>query len=157
MKIGRMPMYIVGAAFAGWLCWLGYLAFTKTSPVVVSRAQMLDASHFLLVNVTVNEKGIPSPVVDVVEDIRPTQAGAVSGKISVLNIEDARLHGKNQILLRDTVYLFVLQQVQGDQYRLVPMPRAPGSRYGLNSPLAKPWVYVWNDEVQRQLNQLVPQ
>ena len=48
MKPGRLRLLLTLGLFVAWLGWLGYLAATKTNPVVVSRSQVMAATHFVL-------------------------------------------------------------------------------------------------------------
>ena len=48
MSVARVRLIVAAVLFFGWLCWLGYLAFTKTTPVIVSRSQVMAANRFVV-------------------------------------------------------------------------------------------------------------
>ena len=77
MTVARARLLVAAALFFGWLCWLGYLAATKTNPVVVSRSQVMASTHFVLATVTIDQQtGQPSREVSVEEDLRPLGSNA---------------------------------------------------------------------------------
>ena len=76
MTPGRIRLLLALGFFVAWLGWLGYLAATKTNPVVVSRSQAMVATHFVLADVTVDpHTGYPNKQVKVVRDLRPVGPG----------------------------------------------------------------------------------
>jgi hypothetical protein len=87
------PLVVTGALFFGWLAFLGYLAATKTNPVIVSRSQAMASTHFVTAEVKVDPAtGLPERLVTAVEDLRP-HGDPLDPAIAVLNIKDARIAG----------------------------------------------------------------
>jgi hypothetical protein len=144
------------ALLVGWLGWLGYLAATKTNAVVVSRSQVMAATHFVLANVALDpETGQPDRQVTVVQDLRPDgQPIAAGATITVQNIKDARIAGGPDGFKDAGPYLLPLTATSEGVYVLTPPPRAPGAE---GPGRARPWAYVWSAPgVQEQLDALVP-
>jgi hypothetical protein len=144
---------VVPLAFLiGWLCWLGYLAATKTDPVVVSRSQVMAANHFVLADVTRTPDGQPNKQVTVVQDLRPVdQAIPAGATITVQNIKDARIAGGKDAFHDPGPYLLPLTTVSDGVYLLTPPPKAPGA-----SQVLRPWAYIWDAPgVQEQFDALV--
>src|SRR5262245_40926383 len=145
------------ALLLGWLSWLGYLAATKTNPVVVSRSQVMASTHFVLAEVTTDSStGQPSKQVTVKEDLRPL-GETLHDMIVVHNIKEARIAGESDASrFGSGPYLLMLTRLpDGDGYELTPPPRAPGDDRALGRP--RPWAYRWNDAgVQSQFDSLVP-
>lgn len=152
MKAARIRLVVAGVLFFGWLCWLGYLAATKTNPVVLSRSQAMVATHFVLANVTVDPAtGLPERKVIVVENLRP-QGDPLPWEIEVRNIKEARIGGAESFQ-EEGPYLLMLTRTESG-YELTPPPRAPGN----DSPIRpRPWAYLWKAPgVQEQFERLVP-
>jgi hypothetical protein len=141
------------ALLIGWLCWLGYLAATKTNPVVVSRSQVMAATYFVLADVTRNPQGHPNKEVSVVADLRPLARPIPAGAmITVQNVKDARIAGGRDGFQDPGPYLLPLTAVSDGVFILTPPPRSPGA-----SQLTRPWAYVWSAPgVQEQFEALVP-
>ena len=151
----RAFLVISAVAFVGWLGWLGYLATNKTNPVVVSRSQMMVATHFILADVKVDpETGQPQKDVTVVEDLRPVGAG-LAGTIRVENIKLGRVGGAKDFRERG-VYLLPLTAAGKDVYALTVQPRSPGQEF-IDTDRVRPWAYFWNAPgVKEQFEALVP-
>src|SRR5262245_6523413 len=141
------------ALLIGWLTWLGYLAATKTNPVVVSRSQVMAANRFVLADVTRGPDGQPNKQVMVVQDLRPIGEPIPGGAtITVQNIKDARIAGGKDAFEDPGPYLLPLTAVSDGVYVLTPPPRAPGANQ-----LLRPWAYVWGAPgVKDQFDALVP-
>jgi hypothetical protein len=153
MRPARIRLLVAGALLVGWLAWLGYLAATKTNPVVVSRSQVMAATHFVLANVTRDpETGQPGRQVTVVRDLRPGANPIPAGQvITVQNIRDARIAGGKDGFQDPGPYLLPLTTTDG-VFVLTPPPWAPGTPQTL-----RPWAYVWGAAgVQEQFETLVP-
>ena len=157
MKKSRAFLVITALAFFGWLGWLGYLAFDKAKPAVVSRSQVLAATHFVVVKITLDREGWPTPDVQVVQDLRP-KAAPLGGKIRVRNLKTGRMPGQSYPpdWKPDVEYLLPLTRVSEDEFELTGQPPAPGEVREKREQ-AKPWVYPWaSDDVRRQFDRLVP-
>jgi len=154
MRRSRIFLLVSGTLFVGWLCWLGYLAATKTNPVVVSRSQVMASTHFVLATITVDpQTGQPDRDVIVVEDLRPVGESLNGKKIRVENIKNGRVGGGKEFR-QNTQYLFPLSTTTSG-YVLTPQPRSPGQEIILES--VRPWAYVWDAPgVQEQFEALVP-
>ena len=149
----RTRLIVAAALLVGWLSWLAYLAATKTNPVVVSRSQVMAATHFVLANVTRDpETGQPNRQVTVVQDLRPgAQPIPAGATVSVLNIRDARIAGGKGGFEDPGPYLLPLTAANEGVFILTPPPRAPGA----SQPL-RPWAYVWGAPgVKEQFEALV--
>ena len=152
MTAARARFAIAAILFAGWIGWLAYLAFTKTEPVVVSRSQVMDATHFVLADIRVDgETGEAIRDVTIVEDLRPVGL-PLTGTIRVVNLRDARVGGRARNFSRRGPYLLPLTRHADGSFELTPPPRSPG-----NDAAARPWAYYWEDDgVARQFDHLVP-
>ena len=154
MSVARVRLAVTAALFVGWLAWLGYLAATKTNPVVVSRSQMMAATRFVVAEVTIGPQGFPNKTVEVKEDLRPTN-GPLAGGIQVENIGKGRVAGAKEFR-PGTRYLLPLSVSGGGGFMLTVQPKSPGQEV-VDADKLPPWAYVWDDpEVQRQFNTLVP-
>jgi hypothetical protein len=154
MTGAKIRLAVAGLLFFGWLVYLGYLVLTKTNPVIVSRSQVMAATHFVLADVTVDPAtGHPNRAVTVVRDLRPVGA-PLAGTIIVMNIKDARIGGVNDFSAGGPFLLPLTPLAsQKDTYELTPPPRSPGTD-SLSRP--RPWAYRWDAPgVQRQFDELV--
>jgi hypothetical protein len=154
MSRPRIVMFVSGALFVGWLCWLGYLAATKTNPIVVSRSQVMASTHFVIATVTVDQQsGQPDREVTVVDDLRPLGGSLKGQKIRVENIKSGRIAG-GKAFDDKTQYLLPLSTTASG-YVLTPQPRSPGQE--VMGEGVRPWAYVWDAPgVQQQFEELVP-
>jgi hypothetical protein len=153
MKPAKIRLLVATLLLVGWLSWLGYLAWTKTNPVVLSRSQIMASTHFVLAEVSIDrETGHPEPTVKLKEDLRPV-GEPLPAQIRVRNIKEGRLAGKPDRFEEKATYLLMLTQSDG-VYELTPPPRAPGHE---NPMRPRPWVYRWEDAgVKEQFESLVP-
>ena len=155
MRRDRIGLVVTGTLLVGWLAWLGYLAATKTNPVVVSRSQVMASTHFVLAEVRVDPAtGLPEREVHVVKDLRPA-GDPLTGPIRVTNLKDARVAGGDGRFTDPGPYLLMLTRApNNDQFVLTPPPLAPGHE-GLVRP--RPWAYVWAAPgVREQFDALAP-
>lgn len=160
MSPARLRLLAAAVLFFGWLCWLGYLAATKTRPLVVSHSQVMAADRFVSAEVTLApDTGIPNKTVTVVEDLRPVGA-PLAGAIEVRNIELAEVTGGHTRFQDRGRYLLMLSPVPAAGDRAFELTRPPGR---IHKPAGaervepgRPWAYVWdNDEVRRQFAELI--
>jgi len=154
MKRSRILMLVSGTLFVGWLCWLGYLAATKTNPVIVSRSQVMASTHFVVATVAIDpQTGQPEREVTIVDDLRPLGDSLKGQKIRVENIKNGRIAG-GQGFDDKTRYLLPLSTTPSG-YVLTPQPRSPGQE--VMGEGVRPWAYVWDAPgVQQQFDELVP-
>jgi hypothetical protein len=163
MTVARARLLIAAVLFFGWLCWLGYLAFTQTNPVVVSRSQVMAADRFIVGEVSLDPAtGALNKNVTVVQDLRPDGA-AISGTVEVRNLEEAEVTGGENRFHDRGRYLMMLNPVMGPDgkpdgkafYLTSPPGRANRSPGVGRGPGGRPWVYTWdNPAVQRQFKEL---
>jgi hypothetical protein len=154
MTRSRILMLVSGSLFVGWLCWLGYLAATKTNPVVVSRSQVMASTRFVVATVTIDpQSGQPERDVTVVDDLRPLGDSLKGQKIRVENIKNGRIAGGKGFDGK-TQYLLPLSTTPSG-FELTPQPRSPGQE--VMGEGVRPWAYVWDAPgVQKQFDALVP-
>jgi hypothetical protein len=154
MRRSRIFLFVSGGLFVTWLCWLGYLAATKTNPVIVSRSQVMASAHFVVATVTIDpQSGQPDREVAVVDDLRPSGESLKGKKIRVENIKNGRIGGGKEFR-PDTEYLMPLSPTPSG-FILTPQPRSPGQE-GIGEGV-RPWAYVWDAPgVREQFEALVP-
>lgn len=152
MNSAKIRVVVAGLCFAAWLGWLGYLAATKASPLVVSPAQMMASTHFVLVEVAIEqETGKPKTTQTVKEELK-AKASRIQGEIAIYNLKEARIAGQREAVFHPgTLYLLPLTKMSEDNYELTPPPKSPGNEQ-LNR--GRPWAYPWNDSVKKQFEQL---
>lgn len=161
MSVARVRLLVAAVLFAGWLCWLGYLAFAKTTPVIVSHSQAMAASRFVVAEVSLDANGALNKNVRVVEELRPG-ATPLPDIIEVRNLEQAEVTGGDIRFMDRGRYLLMLSPVPGAGDKAFELTRPPGRIYrvpGSNRvEPGRPWAYKWdNPDVRRQFDQLVPQ
>jgi hypothetical protein len=161
MSVARARLFVAAVLFFGWLIWLGYLAFTKTTPVIVSHSQMMAANRFVVAKVSIDPAtGALNKNVTIEEDLRPVGA-PLTGTIEVKNLEQAEITGGDKRFRDGGRYLLALTPDAPDSDKLFQLTRSPGRVYrppGANRvELGRPWAYVWdNDDVRKQFEALVP-
>ena len=155
MSLARIRLFVTAALFVGWLGWLGYLAANKTNPAIVSRSQVMAATHFVVARVAFDpETGVPSKDVTVVEDLRPV-GKPLFNSLRVTNLNDAQIAGGHRYEDRGEYLLLLERDPLGDgEWKLVVPPERRGRT---DKAPARPWAYRWDDpELKRQFNALVP-
>lgn len=163
MSAARARLAVAAVLFFGWLCWLGYLAWFKTTPVVVSRSQMMTATRFVVGRVSLAPgTGALNSKVTVVQDLRPV-GPPLAGVIEVRNLEQAEIAGGGNRFKDGGQYLLALTPDPPDSTTTFVLTRPPGRVYRPPPPNEKrvepgrPWAYAWdNEEVRRQFDALVP-
>lgn len=152
MSRGRILLAVAVAAYVGWLSWLGYAVYvarwTDKSPVV-SRAQLIAATHLVVAEVTVEADGLPAPGVKVAEVLRGDGLAA-GATVEVLNLPAAKPPGTADLFPGPGKYLLPLVG-DGKTYRVAGLPRSPG--YEPTTPV-RPAVYKWDADTQAQLRGL---
>lgn len=151
MSVGRLLLIAATAAYLGWLGWLGYAVYVARwtdKPPVVSRAQLVAATHLVVADVAAGPDGLPAAVVTVGEVIRGS--GLSPGEsIHVLNLPAAVPPGVGAIL-EPGKYLLPLVG-DGKTFRVAGLPRSPG--YEPAAPV-RPAIYRWDAGTQAQLRTL---
>lgn len=144
MKATRIRLILATAAFAGWLGFLGYLALGQSKPIVLSRSQLLVATHVVKVEVALEGDGKPPRKVIVKESFG--KQPIAEAEITIDNIKEARLPGGKPLAMGGT-YLLPLERIGLTNYRLVGSPSGQSQE-----PAGRLFtVYPWNPEVERQL------
>jgi hypothetical protein len=143
MKAARIRLIVAALLLAGWLGFLGYLALGHAKAVVVSRSQLLVASHIVKAEVDPHSKE-PRDV-KVLESFGNQHLPA--GPIVVENIGEARLPGGKEPAGAG-VFLLLLERTALHQFRVV---GAAGSSVAEPSRLFL--IYPWSDEVERQVRE----
>jgi len=146
MTVARARFAIALIAFVAWLGWLAVAVAKKGDPVL-SRAQLLNATHLVYAEVTVGDDGLPNPTATVVEVAR---GGPLSGEIAVLNLPKALPAGAKSFP-GPGVYLLPLGG-DGKTFRVVGLPRSPG--YEPADPV-RPVIYPATDATRAQLTRLL--
>ena len=151
MTLARIHLVVATVLFVGWLGWLGYLAFAKKNPVVISRSQVMVATHVVVAEVSAVE-GQPNPEIVIVKVLKPSSE-QLTGTLRVRHLHSARLPFDKPFADKG-IYLLTLAKT-GQDYALVGPPRAPGfnpvSPAFDGQPWPRPWVYPWTPELEKQL------
>jgi len=163
MTVARARLLVAAVLFFGWLCWLGYLAWFKTDPVVVSHSQVMAATRFVVGTVHLDpETGALSKQVTVVDDLRPT-GPPLAGTITVTNLDKAEIAGGPNRFRDGGRYLLPLTPEATAGPNAFELTRPPGRIYRPPPPnerrveQGRPWAYAWdNEDVRRQFEALVP-
>ncbi len=146
MIVARARFAVALIAFVAWLGWLAVAVAKKGDPVL-SRAQLLNATHLVYAEVTVGDDGLPRATATVVEVVRGT---ALAGEIGVLNLPAALPAGAKSFP-GPGVYLLPLGG-DGKTFRVVGLPRSPG--YEAADPV-RPVIYPATDATRVQLDRLL--
>ena len=146
MTAARARFAVALIAFVAWLGWLAVAVAKKGDPVL-SRAQLLNATHLVYAEVTVGGDGLPRATATVVEVVRGT---ALSGEIGVLNLPTALPAGAKSFP-GPGVYLLPLGG-DGKTFRVVGLPRSPG--YDAADPV-RPVIYPATAATRAQLDRLL--
>jgi hypothetical protein len=149
--IRRLFLVLAAAAFIAWIGWLAYAVSKSGTVPIVSRAQLTEATHLLVVELTLAPDGPPLTKVKVV--------GVISGEgikpgteIEIDNLRSAKvLAGKDRIRPEEGKDYFLPVVLSGGRYRVAGLPDSPGYK-DLKTDF--PVIYPWTDEVQVQLRSL---
>ena len=145
MKVARIRLIVAAVAFIGWLLYLGYLALGHATPVIVSRSQVLIATHFIKAELSVDDSGKLVPRAQVRDSFGSNRSDQET--ITIDNIADARLPGGKTIRSPGTFLLpLQLAGIEG-HYKVAPSATGHG---GETSP-RQYWIYPWNGDVERQI------
>jgi hypothetical protein len=144
MKVARIRLVIAAVLMLGWLGYLGYLALWHSKPIVVSRSQLLNATHYVKAEVTTDAANKPVSPVQVIESFGGNRIADKT--IELTNIADVRL--PDQKPLTAGTYFFPLVSAGPGRYRVV-------SAFSSDSQV-KLIAYPWTAEVEGQVRELVP-
>lgn len=148
MSGARLRLVLAAAAFLGWIGWLGYAVSQSGRTAVVSRAQIVGATHGVVAEVTVDGEGLPGETATVKESVLGPALPAGS-TIAVLNLRSALPAGAKEIS-PGTYLLFLVGD--GKSYRIVGTPASPGYE---PAAAARPAIYPWTPETRSQIQSLL--
>lgn len=144
MKAVRVRLVVAGVLMAGWIGYLGFLALGHSKPIVVSRSQLLHASHYVKADVIVDADNKPVATVAVQDSFGASRV--VEKSIEIVNLVEVRLpNGKP---LAGGSYFLPLNVLGPGQYRVA-------SAVGIDAH-SKCTAYPWTNEVERQVREFVP-
>lgn len=150
MSFARLRLGVALAAFVGWLAWLAVAVSYKGTVQVVSRAQLLAATHVVVAEVTTADDGRPDAEVTITEVLRAPADDKPAGKVRVSGLPKAAtplpVAGDSRTPPAGT-YLLPLVRA-GDGYAVAGLPASPG--LDARTP-DRPVVYPWTDDVKAQL------
>jgi hypothetical protein len=145
MTLARFRFAIALAAFLAWLGWLAVAVAQKGDPVL-SRAQLVNATHVAYAEVSVGPDGLPLPAAKVTEAVR----GELPAEVTVTNLPTALPSGASGFP-GPGVYLLMLKR-DGEKYSVAGLPRSPG--YEAADP-ERPVIYAATAATQAQLAKLL--
>lgn len=151
MSRARVLLILAAALFIGWLGWLGYAVYAArwvedTAPVV-SRAQLVAATHLIVGDVTIGPDGLPQTDVTVREVLHGD--GPVTGQTAVVrNLNKSRPPGAKAF--ESGPYLLAVVG-EGSNFAVVGLPRSPGYEATVPDLLV---IYPWSDDLRAQLRGL---
>lgn len=147
MKAARIRLILAALAFLGWLGWLAMAVAQKGKPDIVSRAQLTEATIYVVADVAVDAEGLPIASVKVVKSLKSPLEGNPP-IIDVLNIRKAAVPGKG--FPGPGLYLIPLI-IKDEMYVIAGLPRSPGYEAAMPD---RPAIYPWNEDTQKQLKKL---
>ena len=146
MTLVRLRFAVALVVFLAWLGWLAVAVAKKGEPVL-SRAQLLNATHLVVADVTLGDGGLPSTTATVVEVLRGD--GVPAGPITVLNL-DLALPAGAKAFPGPGVYLLPLTS-DGRTFRVAGLPRSPGYEPAES---ARPVIYPATEATRAQARRL---
>jgi len=152
MNRAKLRLAIAILLFVGWLGFLAYLALLKANPVVVSRWQMMAATHAIVAQITLDSDGRPKEIAHV-EQVFPekSQDGPAIGQdLELSGLPKAHLPSGKPFAAGERRYLIPLTKEAGNQFHVVALPPSPG--YDFSSRLL---IYPWTPDVERQVRELL--
>jgi hypothetical protein len=123
MRFARARLWVASLAFAAWVGWLGYQAWSRGRDYpVLSHSQFLVSTLDVIGDVMAMPDGAPDPTVTVREVHWPGGTTEMVGKtITVTNLSSSfGYRGPGE---------YILPLVRGeaaDEYRVAGLPRSPG-------------------------------
>ena len=143
MKSAKLRLVLAAAAFAAWIAFLFYLAFTTRNPVVLARPQFLAATLDAIVEID-NPSALQ---VKVLEVHWPEKERELVGQtISIANLAECDgWKGPGS-------YIVPLVRQGKDTYLVAATPRSPG--FDPRSTGYKPRIYPATPEARRQLEEI---
>jgi hypothetical protein len=148
MKAARIRLILASAAFLGWLGWLAVAVAQKGKTDIVSRAQLVEATMYVVAEVTADGEGLPNVPVKVVKSLKAPLPGTPE-TIEVINIRKATVPGKP--FPGSGTYLIPVVMQGPTTFTVAGLPRSPG--YEAATP-DRPAIYPWTDDTKKQLQKL---
>lgn len=151
MRPSRVWVVITGAVYLAWLGWLGYAVYgARWAPdrtPVVSRAQLVGATHLLVCDVTTGADGLPEVSAKVAEVLRGDGV-KVGDTVEVWNLPSSQPPGADGT----PAGRYLLPLVGGGAgYKVAGLPRSPGYEPAES---VRPVVYRWTPGLGVQLRSL---
>jgi hypothetical protein len=162
MRVAVVRFVVAALLFAGWIGFLGYLALTKSKPVVLSRPQLLISETDVIAEVDSLDKPVLVKEVLFSQLEKSIEPG---DKIQVSNLSACRRPLRKGETVLDVPgdwtgpgqYLLPLRKVKNNnptpQYEVIVIPSSPG--FGGHE-LPTPRIYPANDETLREYRQIKP-
>jgi hypothetical protein len=128
MSSARLRLGVAAVALAAWIGFLGYLAFTTTRPVVLSRPQFLAADAYVLAELEATGGGEPSDRVRVREVYWSKVGAAPQGDAPVVTVVNLPRVEANQGWTGSGTYVLALSRdprSKENSYLVTPIPRSP--------------------------------
>ena len=151
MRPWRGWIAVTGAVYLGWLGWLGYAVYgarwAADRTPVVSRAQLVGATHLLVCDVTTGADGLPEAQARVAEVLRGDGVKA-GDAVAVWNLPSALPAGTDAM----PAGRYLLPVVSGGAgYKVAGLPRSPGYEPADG---VRPVVYRWTPGLEAALRAL---
>jgi hypothetical protein len=151
--LSRFGMLVAATLFVGWLCWLAFLATTKTKQIVVSRSQLMQARLVVVATVQAQE-GRAVPEITVTKTIYSAEGDVGGRKLRVVDLNNGRIPYQTELSSGEyVIFLTTKRTADSTEYLLASSPQdMPGFRVG-QSP--RPWIYPNTDDIHRQIRSLL--
>lgn len=162
MTAARLRLFIALVAFFGWMALLGVTVFRhRTMPLeILSRSQLLEATHQAVVEIALQADGLPEPNVGLEQNLG--ERGTLPATFRIENLAAAQ--SSLALPLHAGKYLVLLQHSGGTTYRIAGWPRMPGIEarqpgeeyitFKKTAQVRRPVVYPWDASTQAQLRSL---
>ena len=148
MKRSKLLLIVTLAAFVGWLGWLAVAVAGKDRTVPISRAQITAATSLAICDVEVDKEGLPVSKVKV-KKVFKSGLPLINTEIEILNLRNAGVPGAG--FPSAGTYLIPVVMVDPTTYTVAGLPRSPGYEA---TTTAKPVIYPWNSDIEKQLKTL---
>ena len=151
MKGAKVRLVVASILFVGWLGYLAFLAFNYSRPVVVSRSQMMIATHLAEAKIFLeNDRPVRAEIIRFLGKTPEADVKPGTEPILIADLQSA-LQINQKPLQNEGIYLLPLVEQGKSKYALVSPPRSPG----LESPPARPLIYPFSPEVEKQVRDLL--
>jgi hypothetical protein len=153
MSGAKIRLLLASLCFLGWLGWLAFLALTTSRAIVVSRSQILFATHAARVNITVQD-GEPKGF-EVIDFLGRTPQDDFKPNGERVDLKDLKLVllPFQKRLTQNGVYLVPLSRTAKDSFRMV----APPNSIESDGDKGRFLIYPDTPEVLQQIRELLPE